>query len=560
MNRLLIPAGLALLANGCSAPGDHRPNILFVMMDDLGYGHFAPHNDTLSTGSFDPDFVRLMRNPVPDSLLKSRHHPNNRVEVYSTDDALAFSKRAMPTLTSLSKRGIMFTAAFSSNSLSAPSRISLATGMFPARLGVYENADCEQGGILPGTHLAEKLHDLGYATAHIGKWHVGKRNDQLVKDALQRHGIEENLSYNQLASRYPEVFRELRDGGYYGSVIDAHNPLRNGFDYYFGYNNWASQFYHSTLVWENYAHAGIQKDYNTDVFTDTAISFISKQVESNKPFYVQLHYHAVHDSLKPRAPEKYFSRFTSESYDLSNFYAHIFAVDSNIKKILNYLESHGALENTIIVFTSDNGAQSGGPSVLPGNAPFPGHKATYYQGGIRVPLVFCWPERIKNGFKSDMIVSTVDILPTLIEAAGGVAPDSIDGRSLYPVLLRKSDTPVHEYLYWAGMHSKHWGYSIEKSLRLDMQAAPPAFAILKDDYLLRFVGTIEPNLYADTPEGRGPVYSLYNIRTDPFERMDLIYEMPEKAEELKAIYKERSEHFLPPVKWSRSKWEEIMPN
>jgi arylsulfatase A-like enzyme len=72
------------------------------------------------------------------------------------------------------------------------------------------------------------------------------------------------------------------------------------------------------------------------------------------------------------------------------------------------------LNNTIIVFTSDNGAQSGGPSVLPGNAPFAGHKATYNQGGIRVPLLFYWPDKIKNPIKSDLLVSNIDILPTVI--------------------------------------------------------------------------------------------------------------------------------------------------
>ena len=83
-----------------------------------------------------------------------------------------------------------------------------------------------------------------------------------------------------------------------------------GFDYYYGYNNWASQFYNSTIVWENFKNAGKQKGYNTDVFTDKAMEFMSKQIDTENPFYVQLHYHAVHDSLEPRAPDKYFNQFT----------------------------------------------------------------------------------------------------------------------------------------------------------------------------------------------------------------------------------------------------------
>lgn len=141
----------------------------------------------------------------------------------------------------------------------------------------------------------------------------------MLLDALERHGIQDTLSYNQIREFYPDIFRELNDSGYYGSAADNIHPLQNGFDYYFGYNNWASQFYNSTLVWENYKHAGVQEDYNTDVFTDTALAFIRKQVHLKKPFYVQIHYHAVHDSLKPKAPDKYFNRFNSGSYDLNNF-------------------------------------------------------------------------------------------------------------------------------------------------------------------------------------------------------------------------------------------------
>ena len=558
MKRLIIPATVALIANGCSSPKNVQPNILFVMMDDLGYGHFAPNNDTLKVSNLDPYFVRVVSENKYD-MSKVNHHPLNKIEKYTPEDAIEFSKRATPTMSMLARKGIIFSSCYACNSLSAASRIGLATGYHPSHFGVYENSDQEMRGFDPGTLLVEKLHDLGYATAHIGKWHIGKKNDQIIFDALKRHGIDDSLNFNQLAKLHPDIYREISDSGYFGSVIDEHNPLQNGFDYYFGYNYWASNFYNSTRVWENYTHAGKQKNYNTDVFTDTALSFIRKQINIKKPFYVQIHYQAVHDSLKPKAPEKYFSRFNSDSYDLNNFFAHVFAVDENMKRITDYLDSQNELNNTIIVFTSDNGAQSGGPSVLPGNAPFAGYKATYYQGGIRIPMFFYWPDKIKTASRSDQLVSNMDILPTLIEAAGGMVPDSIDGKSLLPILTQQSNKPVHEYLFWAGMHSRHWGFKIDKSLRNDVQLAPYAWAVKKDDYFLRYTGTIIPDLYSDVIDGRQPVFELYNTRTDPAETNNIAEEMPDKVKELSTIYYDRAKSFPPPFNRGRDKWEEIMP-
>ena len=558
MKKLFLPAAAALLASGCSSPENEQPNIIFVMMDDLGYGHFSANNDTLKSSNLDPYFVSLVNENKFEPGVKPRHHPLDIIEKYSPEEAIEFSKKATPTLSILANRGVLFSSAFACNSLSAPSRIGLATGYHPSHYGVYDNGDIENKGLEPGSLLAEKLQDLGYATAHIGKWHIGKKNDQLLLNALKRNGINDTLRYNQIVNKYPEIVKQLSDSGYLGSVADEHNPLQNGFDYYFGYNYWASQFYNSTIVWENYKHAGKQKNYNTDVFTDTALSFIRKQVNTNKPFYVQLFVQAVHDSLKPKAPDKYFNHFNSESYDLNNFYAHVYAVDENIKRIVDYLESQNELNNTIIVFTSDNGAQSGGPSVLPGNAPFSGHKATYFQGGVRIPFFFFWPDRIK-AMKSDHLVSNLDILPTLIDAAGGDVPELIDGKSILPVLTGQNEEPLHDYLYWAGLHSRYWGFTLNKTFKNDPALAPFAWALIKDDYLVRYVGTIIPELYTDFPEGRKPLFELYNITVDPAETNDLAMEMPEKVKELSILYYEKANSFTPPFSSKVEKWEEIMP-
>ncbi len=538
-------AYLALLASSLAAFASERPNLLFIMVDDLGYGHCQFHNDQLTVEQFEPYFKERVA----------------QTQEYTPEQALDLSKRAMPTLTRLATSGVYFSRAYAASSLCAPSRLAAATGKLPPDAGVYANMDVESGGIKPGEHLAHRLQDAGYGTAHIGKWHVGQRDQQVIQDVLARHGIKETIRWGQLAKKHPELWNEAWDAGYYGSVVPEQNPLNNGFDYYYGYNNWASQFYDSTLVWENFKHAGRQSGYNTEVFTDKALGFMKKQVEGKKPFYVQLHYHAVHDYLEPNAPRRYWKGFHSPSYNLSNFYAHVNAVDQNIQRILDYLESTGQRENTLIAFTSDNGAMSGEASVLPGNAPFTGHKGMFRQGGIRVPLLFHWPRGIQPQGESSQLASSMDILPTFIEAAGLDVPDGIDAKSLHGLLSGKSKKPVHDRLIWSGIHAHAWGFNRHKSFLgkgEERSKAPGGWAVLQGDHVLRFTGTIEPGLYREQPDGAPARLKLFNIETDPAEDANLVDQFPEQADAMKAEYLKRAKSFPAPVRWSRQKWEELV--
>lgn len=529
----------------CKEKGPEKPNIIFIMMDDLGYGQCGLYSKGLELKDLDPDLL----------------HQVTSTNVYDPAQAITHAKQAMPILGTLAKEGVVFTRAFSSSSLCAPSRLGIATGKMPARFGVYINVDCEAKGIPPGMHLATRIKAEGYATAHIGKWHIGRRDYQMIQQALARRGIHDSLSYGKVKKLYPEIYNSLHDGGYYGSVVPTQNPLQNGFDYYFGYNNWASQFYHSTLVWKNYEHAGRQQGYNTDVFTDSAMAFMQRQVDERHPFYVQLHYHAVHDSLQPLAPKKYFQGFQTGNLVLDNFYAHVNAVDQNIGRLVDFLKATGQYENTIIVFTADNGAQAGGPSVLPANAPFKGQKGSYFQGGMRVPLLVHWPAKCKQKKVSDMLVSTMDILPTLVESAGANLPDSLDGKSLLPYLCDTSAAPLHDHLVWAGIHARSWGFMKEKVLKIhgsERLRAPPAWVVVKGDYMLRFVGKVEPNLYPEVPGGHAATLRLFNINTDPSEKSDVSVEFPGKVDELSGIFKQSKKVFRPPVTWRKSKWQELI--
>lgn len=545
--RYIVLLSILLTLQACSSKKQEEtkaPNLLFILMDDLGYGHFAPNNTDLTVDDFNPWFVRLVKEN----------------QDYSEEQSLAFSKTAIPTMSRLAKEGVLFTNAFTSSNLCAPSRLGIATGIQQNRLGVYRNLDCEQRGLDPGSHLAEVLQDMGYATAHIGKWHIGQRNGKIIDRLADSLGLDMKLDTWGDMKMDPEVYRAYMNSGYLGSVIDEHNPRQNGFDYYYGYNYWASQFYNSTLVWENYTHAGRQQGYNTDVFTDKALDFIRSTRDKDQPFYVQIHYHAVHDSLEPKAPKKYYDKFDSPSYDLNNFYAHVNAVDVNLKKILDELGSEGELENTLIVFASDNGGQVGGPSVLPGNAPFSGQKGSYLLGGMRVPFFCYWPAGIGKPGKLDHLVSTMDILPTMIAAAGGMVPETIDGKSLLPLLTGESDEAVHDFLLWTGIHSRYWGFmreSVLGSSSRERAEAPFAWAVVKDGYILRHVGNIVPGLYRDLPEGADPVTRLYRFQDDPAETLDLSEEMPELLKSMREIYRNESADFPPPYIVGKDKWKEV---
>lgn len=546
VHRVIVVIILLLSPTIIRAGQDSRPNLLFIMMDDLGYGQCAFNNSELTVDEFDPYFKKLVKEQ----------------QGYPPEQALEFSRQAMPVISSLADQGILFSRAYSPSSLCAPSRLSIATGKNQHARGIYTNVDVETVGFEPGSLLASHLQQAGYGTAHIGKWHIAPRDDGLMRTILANRGIEmgADFSWSDTAREYPDISDAVWESGYYGSVTPRQNPIRNGFDYYYGYNNWASQFYDSPLVWENDEHTGRQSGYNTDVFTNKAISFMDQQLKENKPFFVQLHYHAVHDYLQPNAPRKYFRKFSSHYYELTNFYAHVYAVDANVDRIIRFLKQHDAFENTIIVFTSDNGAMPGGPSVLPGNAPYSGQKGTYFLGGIRVPLLFHWPKAIKQGREIGMLASSIDIMPTFLEAAGIELPDGLDGKSLLPILKGQSSGAVRNHLIWAGIHSRRWGFLINTSFKYhgtEGPYAPGAWAVLKGDYLLRFVGSVEPGVYHESPDGADSTLKLYNVSNDPAETRELAAEYPERVNELKSLFLEYSENFQPPHRWSEEKWSEI---
>jgi uncharacterized sulfatase len=541
----------ATVSAGCIASaagaGNERPNMVFVMLDDFGYSQLEAYARGLTVKDCDPKLLA---------------HAAKHAE-YTPDQAFAQLKKASPTLSRMADGGVRFNNAFACSNLCAPSRIGVATGILQNRWGIYRNIDTEAHGLKPNSHLAERLKECGYATAHIGKWHIGSRDRDMVRQYLKKHGVEDPDSYVfwTLGDKYPEIKKELHDSGYEGSVVPKDHPLNNGFDYYFGYNMWECIFYNAKNVWEDFRHAGVIKEYNTDVFTGKALQFIEKSLDEEKPFYVQLHYHTAHHPLKPRAPEKYFRQFDSGVYDLDNFYAHVFGVDEGVRRIEEFLAGRGAAENTIFVFTSDNGGAVGSASPLPGNAPYSGHKGMLNLGGFRVPLFFYWPAKIKEPLARDQLVSTLDILPTLVDIAGGELPDGLDGKSLVPWMLQGDDSRVRDHLAIGGIHARVWAFNGATSFfshNESREKAPSGYVVADGRYILRYVSETIPDLYRDAVDGIPAHYALYDYTQDPGEQNNIADQFPEKVEQLKGIWKRESKAYPKPVEWGEDKWKAMM--
>lgn len=521
MNRRQFLAGSigAVAAAQTSGPArNKRPNIVVVMMDDFGIGQFAPHAQTIGTAQNDPALVA---------------HVESKGAPYSPEEALEFARRAMPAVSGMARNGALFANAFATSNLCAPARTGVLMGKLQNRFGLYQNSDVEATGMPSGAVLASHLKDAGYATAFIGKWHAGPRDLTLSAEGAGRTG----------------------------SVIERSHPLRNGFEYYFGYNHFQSPFYDADNIWENWKYTGVQKQYNTELFTDKAIGFMRKAREEKRPFFVHVAYHAMHGPLKPQAPDRYFNKFKSASFDLQNFYSHVYAVDEGIAAMRDAVGPEW--ENTLFVFCGDNGSPASVTNPLPGNAPHKGHKGMFLLGGIRVPLMMHWPAGFRGGAARKELVSMLDVMPTVLEAAGVKAPAGLDGRSVLPLLTGKA-SKVHDHLIWAGIHARSWGFHRDTTMgegnpERRREESPGAWVATDGRYLLRFVTSTPAGLFKDVPEGAPAGYELYDLREDPLEQRNIAGQLPQVVGRLRAVFEKEARTFPPPSKWRKDRWREMMP-
>ena len=380
-----------------------------------------------------------------------------------------------PNIDSIAKNGIRFTQGYVAATYCSPSRAGLMTGRYPTRFGHEFNSVANKLGLdLKETTMASRLKSLGYATACVGKWHLGA------------------------AAEY--------------------RPTQRGFDEFFGTLN-NTPFFHPTNFVDSRVSNDVRKItddafYTTEAYAERSVDWLEKN--KSKPMLLYLPFNAQHAPLQ--APQKYLDRFpniTDEKRKL--FAAMMSAMDDAIGRVMTKLKELGQEENTIYFFIGDNGGPT--QSTTSQNGGLRGFKMNTYEGGPRVPFLAQWKGRMPAGKTFDFPVMNLDLLPTIITAAGGkVDPEwKLDGVDLMPFLTGANKARPHETLYW------RFG---------------PQWAVRQGDMKL-----VVSKGGSGNPE-------LYNLANDVSESKDLAAAQPEKAKELQALWS----------KWSAEQAEPSVPD
>lgn len=386
-----------------------------------------------------------------------------------------------PHIDALAKDGMKFTQAYSACTVCSPTRASILTGKTPARLHLTDwiaghdrpNARMtipEWTKFLPEEEetLAERLKSAGYTTASIGKWHLGGPDHY-----PEKHGFDVNV------------------GG-----TDKGSP-----------SSYFSPYKIATLP------DGPEGEFLTDRLTSEAISFMEKN--KDRPFFIYLPHYAVHTPIagKPEVVAKYKAKDAAGGHSNPVYAALVESVDDGIGRMRESLKKLALEENTLFIFTSDNGGLShlvGGQGWRRGptdNSPWRLGKGSAHEGGVRIPLIISWPGTVESGSQCDVPVISYDHLPTLLEATGTPLAEGqvVDGESLLP-LLEQKDILKRQAIYW---HYPHYHPG----------SATPYSAIRSGDWkLIEFLedGHVE----------------LYNLARDPGEANNVAAVEPDVAADL----------------------------
>ena len=383
--RMLVLA-LSVLTTCLGAPDDlpststfqparppRLPNVLLILADDLGYADLGIYgNRTIAT----------------------------------------------PHIDRMAQEGMRFTSFYANGPTCAPTRVSLLTGRYPQRFGLFGRLRNDSPwGLQPDViTLSQRLRGAGYDTMHVGKWHVG-------------HAAE------------------------------AYKPLARGFDRFFG-------FFHALELPKTYRDPRLRRDrelgevqsgHLTDLLTAEAESFLRRHASSARPFFLNLWTFNPHKPLEP--PPRWAERYPDTVE--GRYAALVSTLDENVGRLLSVLDDTGLACNTCVVFLSDNG---GARDVHNGhNGSLRGGKNQLLEGGIRVPLIVRCPGRVAAGQVSEALVASFDIFATILDFAGiDLAGLSIDGRSL-KALLQGTPDDFEGPLFWADVHAGETRFAVRHS-------------------------------------------------------------------------------------------------
>ena len=452
-------------------PGQRPPNVILILADDMGFNDVSLYNGGAADGSV-----------------------------------------MTPNIDALAHQGVTFTNGYAANAVCAPSRASIMTGRYSTRFGfeftpffksgatifqwmqdieqpalpsfidhstVATLPEMEDLGMPPSeTTIAEVLKGSGYYTAHIGKWHLGGTNGMRPED----QGFDDSLYMNGM------LYLPEDDTG----VVNAKRE-DNGIE---------------RMVWANARYAASfngsshfqPKGYLTDYYTDEAVKVI--EANRNRPFFLYLAHWGIHNPLQATR-EDYDAFAHIEDHTLRVYAGMIRALDRGVARVVEALEENGLTDNTLIIFTSDNGGAGyiGLPDV---NKPYRGWKLTHFEGGTHVPFMAKWPARISAGGQFKEPVHHIDLFHTIAGAAGAALPAGVklDGVDLLPYVRGERDGVPHETLFWREGYQQtvqHQGWKLIRT---------------------------------DKPEGKK---WLFNLAEDPTEQVNLAAQHPEQASALESL-------------------------
>jgi len=330
-----------------------------------------------------------------------------------------------PNIDNLVAAGMRFDNFYANCSVCSPTRASLLTGRYPDLVGVpgviRTHITNNFGYLSPDAVLLPRLlKEAGYHAAIVGKWHLG----------LASPNTPNERSFDHFA-------------GFLGDMMDDYyTHRRHGFNY--------MRLNDKEID---------PKGHATDLFTQWAIDYICERAKSRQPFFLYLAYNAPHSPIQP--PEIWLQKLKNRQANISDKRAALAALieqmDDGIGKVLTALKDAGLSDNTLIIFTSDNGGQL---NLGSSNGPLTGGKGQMYEGGIRVPTCAVWPGRIKPkikpGSRTDKVALTMDLFPTICEVAGVTIAHEIDGRSILPTLRGKLQ-PEGRFFFWVRREGGNFG-------------------------------------------------------------------------------------------------------
>lgn len=427
-----------------------QPNILFVFIDDMGYGDLPCYGNT---------------------------------EVKA------------PNIEKLASEGMRISQFYVNSPICSPSRVAVTTGQYPSRWGITSyihdrKANAERGLKncldISSPSVGREMQKTGYYTAHIGKWHMGGGRDIADVPLICEYGFDESVTqFEGLGERYLAKFETLELGD---------DPERPDLE------SQSAELGRGKVHW-------LERENFTKVFVDRAINAIEHAQKAKKPFYINLWPDDIHTPLEPPRDK----RGDKSRHD--RFLGVMNEMDVQLGRIFDYIKNNPELaDNTLIVFTSDNGPDAGVNKA--GN--LKGNKTQLYEGGIKEPFILWWPNVIpkdkKGSINTTTVVAGVDLLPTLVSIAGGTVENNydLDGVDMSEVFAGKTSAKRQKALFWIrppdrpGLYGKN----------------DPDLAIRKGDYKLML-----------DIDGGNP--QLYDVVKDESETLNLSKKMPELTSELK---------------------------